>query len=105
MLPMIPVRMTAATVMEEIPPWLSAIPTAMGVVTDLGRRDQVIASSSPNRRQRRNTLPMEVIEPTTQPARIGSQFFFRSSILVYTDTARQLVAGARNILMMLPPSL
>ena len=50
--------------------------------TDLGSREFVIASSRPNSLHSRKTLPMEVSDPTVQPTRIGSQFFFRSSTLV-----------------------
>ena len=56
------------------PPWLSEIPTAIGVVTDLGSREFVIASSRPNSLHSRKTLPMEVERTTVQPTRMGSQF-------------------------------
>ena len=50
---------------------------AIGVVTDLGSSDTVMASSSPNKRHRSHTLRIEVNEPTVHPTKIGSQFFFR----------------------------
>ena len=50
MLPRIPVKITATTVTGTTPPWLSAMLTAIGVVTDLGRREAVMASSRPNSR-------------------------------------------------------
>ena len=64
---------TATTVMEPMPPWASDTLMAMGVVTDLGSREAVMASSRPNRRQSRRTLPMDTTEPTVHPTRLGSQ--------------------------------
>ncbi|CUP30548.1 Uncharacterised protein [Flavonifractor plautii] len=80
MLPKMPVISTATTVMGPMPPWAWDTLMAMGVVTDLGRRDAVMAASSPNRRQSRRMLPMEDAEPTTHPTRMGSQFSFRIRI-------------------------
>lgn len=61
--PKMPVKTTAATVMETMPPSCSETPMAMGVVTDLGRRETVTFSSSLKSRQRSQTLPMEAAEP------------------------------------------
>ena len=51
-MPRMPVKITAATVMETMPPCPSAMAVAMGVVTDLGRRETVSVRSRPNRRHR-----------------------------------------------------
>ena len=75
-----PVKTTAATVMETMPPSCSETPMAMGVVTDLGRRETVTFSSSLKSRQRSQTLPMEAAEPAAEPAKMGKRFFFRRSI-------------------------
>ena len=46
----------ATMVMAAMPPWLSAMPTAMGVVQLLGSSAAVTASSSRNRRHSSSTL-------------------------------------------------
>ena len=79
-LPAMPVRITMAPVRAAMPPSSAATSMLMAVVTDLGRRDAVMAASSPNRRQSRRMLPMEAAEPTTHPTRMGSQFSFRIRI-------------------------
>ena len=65
--PGMPVRITATTVTAWMPPWLPAIPIAMGVVTDLGMREAVMASSSRKRRYSPQTLPIEVGNPLRSP--------------------------------------
>ena len=60
-LPKIPVKITAATAMETMPPWLSATAAAMGVVTDLGSSDTIISRFRPNSLHSSRTLPMIVI--------------------------------------------
>ncbi len=82
MLPRIPVKITAMTVTGTIPPRVRHTSAAMGVVTDLGSREAVMEESSPNKRQSRKTLPIEAREPAVQPARIGSQYSFRSRMRV-----------------------
>ena len=79
-LPRMPVKITAATVMETMPPCPSAMAVAMGVVTDLGRRETVSVRSRPNRRHRPQMLRTEVTAPAAHPARMGSRFFFSRSI-------------------------
>ena len=73
--------MTAATVMETMPPWPSDTAVAMGVVTDLGRSEAVMAVSSPNRRHMTQTLPTETTTPARHPTSTGSQFRFSRSFL------------------------
>ena len=79
-MPRMPVKITAATVMETMPPGPSAMAVAMGVVTDLGRRETVSVRSRPNRRHRPQMLRTEVTAPAAHPARMGSRFFFSRSI-------------------------
>ena len=50
----------------------------MGMVTDFGSRDMVMARSRPNRRHSTRMLPMAVTTPTTQPTSTGSQCFASS---------------------------
>ena len=64
---------TAATVTATVPPWPWATTVAMGMVTDFGSRDMVMARSRPNRRHSTRMLPMAVTTPTTQPTSTGSQ--------------------------------
>ena len=71
--PSMPVTTTAATVMAIVPPWPWDTTVAMGMVTDLGSRDMVMARSRPNRRHSSRMLPMAVTTPTVQPTSTGSQ--------------------------------
>ena len=48
MAPRMPVTMTAATVMDVMPPSCCDTAMAMGVVTDFGMNDSASASSSPS---------------------------------------------------------
>ena len=82
MLPKIPVKITATTVMGTIPPCPSEMLTAIGVVTDLGIREAVIASSRENRRHIRYTLPMEARDQQIAPTPTGIQFSFSRAALV-----------------------
>ena len=66
--------------MDTMPSWPSASAVAMGVVTDLGRRETVSSRSRPNRRHSPQMLSTEVSAPAVQPARMGSRFFFSWSI-------------------------
>ena len=79
MLPNIPVKITATTVIGTTPPFPSEILTAIGVVTDFGTNDTVILCSRPNNLHIPYTLNIDAAEPTTHPTRIGSQYFFRIS--------------------------
>lgn len=65
--PISPVSRTATIVMATTPPWLSAMPTAMGVVQLLGSSALVMESSSPKALHSRNTLPMLVMLPAVPP--------------------------------------
>ena len=76
-----PVKMTATAVMDTMPPWLSAMAEAMGVVTDLGSSEAVRAASRPNARHSAHTESTEVTAPTVQPTSTGSRFRFRTSRL------------------------
>lgn len=80
MAPKIPVTITAATVMETMPPCCWEISIAIGVVTLFGIREAVSSSLSPNNLHNPNTLMMEVREPTSVPAAIGRRFFLSTSI-------------------------
>ena len=82
MLPRMPVKITATTVMGTIPPCPSATLTAMGVVTDFGMSETVIASSMPNSLHISSTLPIDARDPQDAPTTMGSQFFFNSSARV-----------------------
>ena len=79
--PMMPVMTTAIAVMEVTPPSISATATAIGVVTDFGTRESVVLSLRPNRWLKSSTLPMDTIEPTNAPSRMGSRFFSSTSSL------------------------
>ena len=80
-LPRIPVTITAATVMETMPPWPSDTAVAMGVVTDLGSREAVMAASRPNRRLITRMLPTDTTTPVRHPTSTGSQFRLSRSFL------------------------
>lgn len=63
-----PVKITATTVIGTTPPPGSEILTAIGVVTDLGSRDTVMLSSSPNSLHTRIHFPwMPPIPPYIPP--------------------------------------
>ena len=68
--------------MGTIPPCPSATLTAMGVVTDFGMSETVIASSMPNSLHISSTLPIDARDPQDAPTTMGSQFFFNSSARV-----------------------
>ena len=93
MAPRTPVTITAATVMEVMPPscWETAM--AMGVVTDLGTNESAMSSPKPSSLHNPYALTMETMEPTKQPAKIGAKCFFRIWRCWYTEYASATVAG------------
>lgn len=77
--PMMPVMITAAIVIGTMPPKEELTSIAIGVVTDFGIKECVIESSRPKSEQSNNTDVIEIMDPTSVPARIGIKFFFSLS--------------------------
>ena len=76
-----PERPMAIAVIEVTPPSISASATPIGVVTDFGMSERVVASERPNRWPNRITLLMDTSEPTNAPSRMGSRLCSRTSSL------------------------
>ena len=77
MAPRMPVMMTAATVMDVMPPSCSDTAMAMGVVTDLGMNDVAISSPRPSSSQSVYALIIDTTEPTRQPQKMGMKCCLR----------------------------
>ena len=77
--PFFGLALSAAAATPWMPPWLSAMPRAMAVVTLLGRREAVSTSSSWNRRHSASTLPRLARVPARHPARTGRKYSVRTA--------------------------
>ena len=74
MFPATPVKRRAVTVIERIPPSVSDIATAIGVVTLLGMSDDVSVSSIPRALHMRSIVTREAMLPAKVPAAIDARW-------------------------------
>ena len=74
MFPATPVKRRAVTVIERIPPSVSDIATAIGVVTLLGMSDDVSVSSIPRALHMRNIVTRDAMLPAMVPAAIDARW-------------------------------
>ena len=92
-LPNIPTATTITAVNEGIPPAFSAIPIAIGVVTDFGWRVAINAWSAPIRSPITITLTMPIMAPTNTEVRIEITFPFRYCICSYKTNPNATTDG------------
>ena len=78
--PAMPVKITTTMVMAATPPLWALSSTAMGVVTDLGRREAVIVSSRPKTLQRARVEPTEAQHPARHPSSTGRKLSRSTSL-------------------------
>ena len=93
MAPRMPVIITAATVMDVMPPSSCDTAMAMGVVTDFGMNDTAISSPRPSSSHSVYALIIETHEPTRQPQKMGMKCCLRIWRWRYTEYASATVAG------------
>lgn len=79
-LPATPVRRRDVTVSDLMPPRLSEIAMAIGVVTLFGSRDEISGSLIPNSFERNIIDIIDAMLPAIVPASIDSKWLFTSSL-------------------------
>ena len=77
MAPITPVVMTAAMVIDAVPPSSPVTASAMGAVVDFGSVESATWSPRPNSSHSPYALTMETVDPTKHPTKIGRKLLCR----------------------------
>ena len=73
--PRMPVRITSPAVSDGSPPMLSAIPIAMGEVTDFGASELTVSMLAPSAAAMATAETTAVTAPAIRAAKIGNSVF------------------------------
>ena len=102
---MMPVIITAQAVSSGIPPIVFEISTAIGVVTDFGRReiikDNFVWKNLPKKAVETSAINVAKIKPN----QIARLFSSRTSLFLIKGYARAIVAGPRRYVTYFAPEL
>ena len=101
--PVIPDNTTDKTAIDFIPPMLSAISTAIAVVTDFGSKDKSILSDIPNNFDIIKIPIIPIALPMAMLINITGRFALRIGRFLYIGRAKTTVAGPTKAFINFPP--